>query len=108
MADLEEVLESLKADAMAEPTPAGRKVRNEQIHLDGEPGQVHGHIIKDCVWCKGDSIITMDVANYVNYSQGTHAQHVWPNASAGDRETFISGTHSQCFDEMFPPDEEEE
>lgn len=36
---------------------------------------------------------------------GAYAQHVWPDWSAEKRELLISGTHPQCWDELFGEEE---
>lgn len=39
--------------------------------------------------------------------EGAHIQDVMPELSPGDRELLISGMHDKCWDEMFPPDEDD-
>jgi hypothetical protein len=39
---------------------------------------------------------------------GDYVQDIWPELSAGHREMIISGTHPDCFDQMFSPDEPNE
>jgi hypothetical protein len=38
---------------------------------------------------------------------GAHIQDVMPELSDADRELLISGMHSDCFDSLFPPDEDD-
>jgi hypothetical protein len=38
---------------------------------------------------------------------GQFIQQALPMLSAGDREVLISGTHDECWDKMFPPDDED-
>lgn len=38
---------------------------------------------------------------------GEHIQDVMPELSADTRELLISGVHGDCFDAMFPPDEDD-
>lgn len=59
-----------------------------------------------CVYCLANSYIEVETEKYERWRGGEFVQHVWPEMSAGDRELLISGTHSDCFDEMFPdPDD---
>jgi len=38
--------------------------------------------------------------------EGAHIQDVMPELPVADRELLISGMHSDCFDSLFPPDED--
>lgn len=38
----------------------------------------------------------------IKYIQGVHVQEAFPDMNIGLREQIISGTHPECWDEMFP------
>lgn len=46
-------------------------------------------------------------AAFEAWRDGRHIQDVMPEMSEGDRELLISGMHSDCFDALFPPDEDD-
>ncbi len=64
------------------------------------------HIGKRCMLCDGSSHIIVDKEAWTAWRQGTYCQHAFPNMSIGDRETLISGSHSDCFDEAFKEDDD--
>lgn len=35
------------------------------------------------------------------WENGAHVQDAFPNLSAGDREQIITGTHSECWNQLF-------
>ena len=65
-----------------------------------------------CKFCGKDKIIKLTEEEYENlgrYNRGEgHIQDLLPNLSANDREMFISGMCSECWDETFSGEEEEE
>lgn len=62
---------------------------------------------RPCSWCNKDSIIYLDAASYLNYSNGAPIQDAFPFLSPDERELIISGTHPKCWDEMFPSEDED-
>jgi hypothetical protein len=38
---------------------------------------------------------------------GQLAQNAFPHMSDGEREMLITGTHPECWEKLFPPEEEE-
>lgn len=40
--------------------------------------------------------------------QGPFVQDLFPELSADDRETLISGVHGSCFDAAFPPEDDDD
>jgi hypothetical protein len=45
---------------------------------------------------------------YLKWMQGgRHIQFLIPRMSADDREMLMTGTDPECWNKMFPPDEEE-
>lgn len=46
--------------------------------------------------------------DYNDWVQGTHVQDAFPYLTEGERELLISRTCDDCFEEMFPEEEEED
>lgn len=62
-----------------------------------------------CFVCgKNGEVENVPIAAYYKWKQGAFIQNALPMLSNGDREQLLTGTHSECFDKMFPPDEDEE
>lgn len=62
---------------------------------------------KKCIVCRKTSVVELDKHKFVRWIRGEHAQNVWPEKSADERELLITGTHPECWDTMFPDEEEE-
>jgi len=65
-------------------------------------------IQKLCYVCQAETDITLDEAKYYRWQNIDHVQNVWPNWTGDQREMLISGTHSDCWKYLFPPDLEED
>jgi hypothetical protein len=76
------------------PQPDGTVTYQGMCALCGEPSAVSG-------------LIPSQVAAFAD-GAGLHVQDAFPQLSADDRETILSGSHGSCFDTAFPPDDEEE
>jgi len=66
---------------------------------------------RTCAFCRQPSTVSgLDPAKVALWDEGRgpHIQDVWPELSAGDRETIQSGLHSVCFDAACPDDEPDE
>lgn len=70
-------------------------------------------VTKVCPLCDKPSKVVVDRDKYNEYLVGllkrkpaaTHSvQAIFPDLSAGERETLISGCHEECFDKAFPDD----
>lgn len=48
----------------------------------------------------------IDPEDFYAFQHGTHAQEAFPYLMADQRELLISHTCGDCFDRMFPPDDE--
>ena len=57
-----------------------------------------------CIVCKGRSTIQVPEDGFEAWRSGTFAQIAFPDLSAADRELLISGTHAECWGQIFPPD----
>ena len=49
----------------------------------------------------------IDPEDYYKFRNGMFAQHAFPYLTADQRELMVSQTCGECFDRMFPPDEDE-
>lgn len=61
-----------------------------------------------CPICGKVSYIDVPFEGYLAYMQGEPIIKCFPSLSADEREMLISGVCPQCWDEMFPPEEDEE
>lgn len=71
----------------------------------------------DCIWCGkrallevstelGERIKAWQKGRKENPSRTPFIQDALPELSPAQREVLISGTHDECFDKMFPPEDE--
>ncbi|HEY5787681.1 MAG TPA: hypothetical protein VIT65_23195 [Microlunatus sp.] len=62
-----------------------------------------------CIHCGKPGEVTLPKEAWERYNarNGQHIQVAWPEGSAAEREQLINGTHGECFEAMFPADEEE-
>jgi hypothetical protein len=65
-------------------------------------------VVSSCLFCRGYTILNTTFRQLAQHREGMHAQKVWPEKSAGWRETMISGAHEYCFDIAFADDDDEE
>jgi hypothetical protein len=60
---------------------------------------------KKCYHCGKNGYIIMSQKDYFKgkkaYEQGAFVQDAFPNLNIDEREQIISGTHPQCWDELF-------
>lgn len=64
-----------------------------------------------CSICKKPSLVVNCSAKGVEaWSLGTgeYVQNAFPEKSADERETIMSGAHGKCFDEEFPEEDDED
>jgi hypothetical protein len=61
-----------------------------------------------CGWCGQPSTVVVEEADLMLWRSGALIQHAFPDLSVDDRETLLSGFHSECFDEMSDPDQWED
>lgn len=66
-------------------------------------------IICSCPICGKEYGVYVNGEDYFNWScKGVLAQYAFPYLSANERESLISGLCSECWDDMFGSDEEED
>ncbi len=61
---------------------------------------------RSCILCGESTALEVDADKYRRWREGTHIQHVWPEWTPDQRELLITGTHPECWDRMFPDEEE--
>ena len=65
-------------------------------------------IERGCNWCGKDSVIYVNSNDYQNwYYNAKYIQDSFPYLSAPNRELIKTGTHPECWDEIFGSDEDE-
>lgn len=62
-----------------------------------------------CIWCGCPvAVDRLDPEQFKAWQAGALAQDAFPALSAAEREALVSGSHAECFGEMFPEDDEDE
>ena len=61
-----------------------------------------------CPHCGKVTYLDVPFLNYLAYMEGEPIHECFPELSADEREMLISGVCPTCWDEMFPPEEEED
>ena len=51
-------------------------------------------------------VMTHDLFDYLDKKK--HVQDAFPYLSAGEREQIMTGTHPECWEKMFPEEDEDE
>lgn len=54
-----------------------------------------------CTWCGGQGEMLVPVAGFLARSRGALVQDAYPDMSRQQREQIISGTHPECWEQMF-------
>lgn len=63
---------------------------------------------KLCPVCGKRSDFNVTAEEYTRWtSGGEFIQNVWPNKSKDEREVMLSGTDTECFNKLFPPEEDD-
>jgi hypothetical protein len=71
-----------------------------------ENGTVRFTTTDPCMGCGVQvAVDQLDPAKVARWRAGEFVQDVFPDMSAAEREALVSGTHANCFEEMFPEDE---
>ena len=62
-----------------------------------------GHVtfFRTCPLCREETAITESEEKYRVWRSGAPIQDVWPELDVDVRELYISGTHPECWDELF-------
>lgn len=59
-----------------------------------------------CPRCHISSTVEVDEAQYIKWRNGMLIQYAFPNMSMGKREMLMTGIHPECWDKIFPPEDE--
>ena len=63
-------------------------------------------VAKVCPFCKSTTWVSVPVEAYEAWQMGICIQKAWPDGSATDRETLISGICPKCQKETFEENEQ--
>lgn len=66
-----------------------------------DDGQFYTVKTVPCIHCGDTGLIDVEAQGLFYYNQGRLIQDCFPTMSKGLREQLITGTHPQCFEEMF-------
>jgi len=58
-----------------------------------------------CIQCGESAVLTLQSGEVRQWREGMYAQYAFPTLSAAQREMLISGTHPQCWDQMWRTNE---
>jgi hypothetical protein len=62
-----------------------------------------------CTFCEQPSEVKgIDIEEYNDWISGQLIQVALPKLSEADREILVSGTHNECWQKAFPPEDDEE
>jgi hypothetical protein len=59
-----------------------------------------------CIHCGEDNQITLDAVALANWRNRELIQNVFPNLNYQQRELIQTGIHPECWNDMFPKEEE--
>ena len=76
-------------------------VRYQTIVLDDIKAGTKPVVTKICIHCGGHTTFLAKFDNLDRWRDGTLVQNVWPDVPIAERETLISGTHAECWDDLF-------
>lgn len=62
-------------------------------------------VTNPCISCGAVSHVQVDEDKYNEWQAGKSVQDVWPDKDSNWRELLVTGTHGDCWDKMFGPDE---
>lgn len=65
-------------------------------------------IATSCPFCHEVSLIEVNEEDFDRWEEGKLVQDAFPYLSASDREKLITGICPECWEHMFPKEEEEE
>lgn len=60
-----------------------------------------------CPHCGKTSTVELEELAFDNWVGGMFIQDAFPQMSPDEREVMITGTHPECWDKIFPPEEDE-
>ncbi len=60
-----------------------------------------------CIVCGKSATVQVTEEGLHRWNMGQLAQNAFPHMSDDEREMLITGTHPECWEKLFPPEEEE-
>lgn len=63
---------------------------------------------RTCMYCNITSNVVVDTDKYRLWDAGVLIQNVWPKLTPAERERIKLGYHTECWEEMFSPKEDDE
>jgi hypothetical protein len=63
-------------------------------------------VTNPCIVCGARSEMVVPLDGYIEWKKGALIQDAFPDMDADNRELVKTGTHPQCWDMMFPEEEE--
>lgn len=74
---------------------------NRQYNFSGNSDDICVYTTK-CFHCGIENDITLDFQSYMKHYTGEYfIQDIWPNLTADERELIQTGTHPECWNEIF-------
>ena len=64
------------------------------------------YITPRCVLCGSASKVTLNTNAFLAWQHGKFVQDAFPAKTDDELELLITGTHPECWDKMFPEEEE--
>ncbi len=61
---------------------------------------------KPCMECGKTSTLTVPTTGYYQWRRGDYIQNALPELTPDEREMLITGSHPDCWDKMFPQEED--
>lgn len=89
----------------------GDSIEFDFSHGSSNPYTVEArhNLIPRCMVCGKGSIIKLDGSEYFAYfNRGVNIAEAFPTLRPDQREVMMTGTHPQCWDELFAEDCEED
>lgn len=77
----------------------------KQLYTENEiikshlPDMLHTNV---CRHCNIQNVILLNNEDYLRWTSGHYVQDVFTWLNVDDREIIMTGTHSKCWNEMFP------
>lgn len=74
---------------------------------DGEKDYEHYVVLRACPFCTKRAEVTVPSQGLWDWEHGTFVQTAFPDLNDSEREIVMTGTHQSCWDEAFPPEDED-
>lgn len=59
-----------------------------------------------CIYCGKDGVVEVPLDEFTAWVGGKFIQDAMPSLSAEQREQILTGTHAECWDKMFPKEDD--